>query len=973
MKLKFDPNQQFQLDAVNAVVDIFEGQPADKDFQFAVQTKERMEGTGENYVYTGAANYLFLDNETVLSNVQAIQERNDIEKSKTLEGYAINENGQQSLCPNFSVEMETGTGKTYVYLRTIFELNKRYGYKKFIIVVPSVAIREGVVKNIQITSEHFKSLYDNPEFEYFEYDSKKKERLRNFAISNHIQVLIITIHAFNTEDNVINQEYDKMSGLRPIDFITATNPIVIVDEPQNMESEKAQKAITKLKPLCTLRYSATHRNPYNLLYRLDPVKAFELGLVKQINVASVMGENSFNQAYVKLLSVDNKNGIKARIQIHKQTKDGIKPAVITVKKGDDLYEKSGNRENYRDRFTVAEISWESGNEFITFGNGTYLALEQEIGGIADDIFKEQIEHTVKRHLEKAKQLRPKGIKVLSLFFIDKVANYRSYDSNGKPVKGKYALAFEEAYNKLAALPQFKDVLPYRAEEVHNGYFAQDKQGHWEDISKGDRGENSEKARAAYELIMREKEKLLDMNEPLRFIFSHSALREGWDNPNVFQICTLNETTSVVKKRQEIGRGLRLPVDSNGDRVFDENINKLLVIANESYHDFAAKLQKEYEEDCGFRFGVVPSHAFAKLRLFDDGEDRQIGQEKSGIILEKLIENGVLDKDGKITPTFSPDKPIALDLPEELQTLQSDIVSIVSKYHIEKHIKPDADKRPLVLKKEVFLDDDFKELWERIKHKTTYSVEYSTEELIRNAVNSIKKMPEIQPIIISYREGKLDVSEAGIDTQEVRVGSGKKYYSGNLPDILLYLQQKTELTRSTVVRILKESGRIDEFKINPQLFMDQVAAILKLELHKLMIDGIKYEKIADEWSMRLFEENEIVSYLNSRLEVNNSLYDAIVYDSGVEREFAAQLDKREDVKLFVKLPKWFKIDTPIGSYNPDWAILKVDGDVLYLVRETKDTKKFEELRIPEAEKIRCGRRHFETLSVDFDVVVKASEV
>lgn len=971
MKLKFDANQQFQLDAVNAVVDIFEGQPLEKDFEFAIQTEEFRGETGEHYVLTGAANNLYLDKSTLLKNMQAVQERNDIEKSSSIEGYDLEEG---RLCPNFSVEMETGTGKTYVYLRTIFELNEKYGYKKFIIVVPSVAIREGVVKNIEITSEHFKSLYNNVEYEHFEYDSKKISKLRSFATSNHIQILIINIQAFIKDDNVINQERDGMSGLKPIEFITATNPVVIVDEPQNMETEKAQQALAKLNPLCTLRYSATHRNFYNLVYRLDPIKAFELGLVKQINVASVLGENSHNQAYVKLLNVDNKNGIKAKLEIHKQTTGGPKPAKITVKQGDDLFGKSDGRSCYQDGFSVTEMSSEPGNEFIEFNNGTYLELGQESGGISDDIYKEQIEKTIQRHLEKAKQLRPKGIKVLSLFFIDKVANYRSYDNDGRPVKGKYAIAFEEAYKKLMEKPRFKDIFTYSAEEVHNGYFAQDKSGQWEDTKDTASSLNSDKAKEIYNLIMKEKERLLDMDEPLRFIFSHSALREGWDNPNVFQICTLNETNSKIKKRQEIGRGLRLPVNQEGERIFDGNINKLLVVANESYHDFAATLQSEYQEECGIKFGVVPVQAFAKLAYVDGDKEEFIGQEKSAIIREALVKAGLLDNYGKLTDKYDPDKPeIDIELPEELAGFHSEIIEILGKYHIASHVKKDADRKSLVLKKEVYLDDDFKALWDRIKHKTTYSVEYSTEELITNSVKSIKSMEKIQPIIISYREGKMTIREAGVETEEVRADKSEVLYSGALPDILTYLQQETELTRSTLVQILKQSDRLPEFKLNPQVFMDQVAKILNRELHKLMIDGIKYEKVEDEWSMRLFEEEEIVTYLNNRLEVSNSIYDAVKYDSEVERKFAEKLDKREDIKLFVKLPEWFKIETPIGTYNPDWAILKTEGDTLYLVRETKGTKDIEKLRTSEADKIRCGRRHFESLDVDFDVVVNASEV
>ncbi|HLA28302.1 MAG TPA: DEAD/DEAH box helicase family protein [Syntrophales bacterium] len=968
MKLQFDAQQQFQIDAVNAVVDIFDGQPLHQgDFEIRFETSYEGVLSGQVQTELGMGNQLLLNDETILANVHGIQDINAIDLTPALQGY------------HFSVEMETGTGKTYVYLRTIFELSRKYGFKKYVIVVPSVAIREGVLKNLEITKEHFKALFNNIEYEYFVYDSQKINRLRQFAVSNSIQIMVINIDAFRknftgTDDerksNVIFKENDKLSGRQPIEFITATNPIVIIDEPQSVDNTpKAQEAIKTLNPLYTLRYSATHRNLYNHVYKLDPIKAYEMRLVKQIVVAEAKGANTFNAAYAKLVEVDNTKGIYAKVTIHENKPGGVREKTVKVKQRADLFILSNEREAYRDGYVVAEISAEPGSEFVGFSNGRILRLGEEQGGIREDLMKVQIRNTIRKHLEKELQCRDKGIKVLSLFFIDRVANYRAYDEGGKPVKGKFAQWFEEHYNELIAQPRFQGLLLYPVDKLHDGYFSQDKKG----VLKDTRG-NSEADEDTYTKIMRNKEQLLSLDEPLRFIFSHSALREGWDNPNVFQICTLNETASILKKRQEIGRGLRLPVNQNGERVFDENLNKLTVVANESYEDFARTLQREYEEDCGVTFGKIPITGFARIMRVVNGEESLLGREASEKIWNTAREKGYLDGDGRITSAFKPGPGFVFSIGEEFQDVEPKVLEVMESWRVERHIKKDEDERPLRINKQVFLDEDFKKLWDRIKLKTTYSVEYSTEVLTARAVEAIGKIETIEPIRISYREALLNTAYKGIDTAEIRSSITDIAFAGVLPDIIAYIQKETELTRSTIARILIESGRLAEFAVNPQRFMDAVVSILKRELHRLMIDGIKYEKISDqEYSMRLFEDKEIISYLTNRLEVKKSVYDAVVYDSEIERKFAEELDRREDIKLFVKLPGWFKVETPIGEYNPDWAILKHDDTVLYLVRETKSTKDFEKLCNTEAEKIRCGRRHFEELGVNFDVVVTAGEV
>lgn len=991
MKIQFDPKQQYQLDAVSAVVDIFEGQPLEQP-EFSVIHQQEGVGLfqGQTQSELGLGNQVTINADDLRKNVRTVQERNDIEISDSdapLEAWPIlgSDGGFLRYCYHYSVEMETGTGKTYVYLRTIFELSRRYGFKKFIIVVPSVAIREGVLKNIDITREHFRALYNNIEFESFVYDAKKVSKLRQFATSTTIQILVINIDAFRKnftgseeeqKSNVIYKESDKLSGRQPIEFVQAANPIVIIDEPQSVDStEKAQEAIKALNPLCTLRYSATHRNPYNLVYQLDPIRAFGLHLVKQIVVDSAITSGAMNDAFVRVEKVDIKNGIKAKLRIHAQTSNGPKEKSVTVKGGHDLYELSDNRANYRNGFMVTEIDGTPGAEFVRFDSGLMLRLGEEHGGMRDDVWKAQIRATVEKHLRKELQVRDLGLKVLSLFFVDRVGNYRSYDDSGQAVQGKFAKEFEEALASMASDPRYSSLewLKLPVESLHNGYFAQDKKGILKD-TKGDTQADDD----VYNLIMKDKERLLSTGEPLRFIFSHSALREGWDNPNVFQICTLNETQSVTKKRQEVGRGLRLPVNQDGVRVFDDSVNKLFVIANESYDDFARKLQTEYEEDCGVTFGKVPILAFAKMTRVVDGKAQVLGKEVSGVVWNALITNGILAADGKIQPAFNPRKAgFSLNLPEAHKDIESDVIDVLSGYQIERHIRDERNEGPNKLKKAVQLSPEFEALWNQIKPKTTYQVEFTTGDLVARAVQALRKMDKIEAAKVNFTTAELSVTKAGVGAQAVAAKTETIDYRGSLPDILAYLQNETELTRSTLVRILKESGQLAGFFVNPQRFMDSVAAILKYELHQLIVDGIKYERIPStepesEWRQELFRNEELINYLTA-LQVNHSVYEYIVYDSEVEREFARKLDDRTDIKLFVKLPHWFEIDTPIGKYNPDWAILKHDDATLYLVRETKGTKDFLKLRTTEADKVRCGQKHFDALGVPFAVVVSADEV
>ncbi|MCR9193089.1 MAG: DEAD/DEAH box helicase family protein [Hyphomonas sp.] len=980
MKLKFDPTLEYQAHAISAVTDIFEGQPFAQTGAAAFQV---LQIGGLFQTELGLANRLALPDETLLENLRVVQERNDIEMAEALQGR------------DFSIEMETGTGKTYVYLRTIFELNKLYGFKKFIIVVPSVAIREGVLKSIEVTKSHFQTLYEKVPFDHFEYDSKRLGKVRQFASGNQIQIMIINIDSFRkdvadkdlsemTEDelkklNVINRENDRMSGRRPIEFIQAANPVVIIDEPQSVvATDKARRAIANLNPLVSLRYSATHRDTPNLIYRLDPIEAYDLRLVKRIEVASIREENSFNDAYVKLLKTDNKKSIRAQIEIHTAGPQGPKAKKLWVKQGDDLFIKSGERETYRDGYIVQNIDCTPGSEYIEFNQGGFLELGQEVGGLGDDVMRAQVRETVEQHLKKERSLRGKGIKVLSLFFIDRVANYRVYNDDGTTSLGKIGRWFEEAYAELSAKPIYKDLIPFPISELHDGYFSQDKKGQAKDTSGTTKVDED-----TYSLIMRDKERLLDPGEPLRFIFSHSALREGWDNPNVFQICTLNETQSVDKKRQEIGRGLRLPVNSDGERIHDETVNRLTVIANESYDEFARTLQTEFEVDVGVKFGIVDKIAFANIiRPDDQGSDVALGQDLSAKLWQHFVSEGYLAEDGTILNKFDPKNPhFELNVPDGYEAIRASLVDEISRKIFKNRVANARERRELKFRKEVQLSEEFQELWERIKHRTRYRVEFQTDELITQALKRIAAIEPIRAPRISTTVVGVDISEAGVSVDRQLASRTEEIASATvLPDILGFLQKETELTRHTLASILKQSGRLDEFKVNPQAFMAAVADAIGRALHDLMLEGIRYDKVPEQsWEMSRIEqeaEKGIVRYLSNLYDVQNrekSLFDAIEYESETERQFAADLDNNEYVRLFVKLPSWFKIDTPIGPYNPDWAFVTENDERLYFVRETKSTLDSDERRTKENQKIVCGRRHFEALDVDFDVVTQLAEV
>ncbi|KYN78943.1 type III restriction endonuclease subunit R [Clostridium sporogenes] len=967
MKLKFNPDLDYQKESISSIVNIFKGQtPAQANFTVsALMDKSGTEG--KLITNTGIGNKLELYEEDILKNVRDIQLKNGL-KPSTLD----------DLCKNnfkFTVEMETGTGKTYVYLRTIFELNAKYGFTKFVIVIPSVAIKEGVVKSIDIMTEHFKGIYNNVIFKAYEYKSQKLDIIRDFAISDNIRIMVMTIQSFNKDSNVINIDNEKTNGVKPIEFIKETNPIVIIDEPQSSAStEKAMDAIDSLNPLCTVGYSATHKHKHNLMFRLDAVDAYERQLVKQIEVASIISKDNNNAAYVKLISVNNKKSpIKAKLEI--DIWDDKKGTIVRKSKEykveDDLYELSGRRDIYKG-YQITEINAKEGDEYVSFVGYEPIRLGEVRGEIDDDIIKRtQIRKTIEEHLNKELKLKKEGIKVLSLFFIDKVANYRTIDKEGNPQKGKYALWFEEEYKKAIQNPKYKTLfndvdIETGAEKVHNGYFAQDKKGKLKD-TKG----NTLADEDAYSLIMEDKEKLLSFDTKLKFIFSHSALKEGWDNPNVFQICTLNETKSESKKRQEIGRGLRLAVNQQGERVYGFSVNTLTIMANESYEDFARKLQNEYEEDEGIRFGIVEKHNFANIIVAKDGENTYLEQEASEKIFNHLKEMKYIDNKGKVTDKLKKAlKEQNVDIPEEFKEVQDQIITNLKKIAGNLNVKNADDKKFIKLNKRVKDDEifkaEFKELWDRIKYKTTYSVHFDSNDLINKCAEEIKNNLIVSKAKLIYSKAKLDTNKSGTIAEENnRYSMGIEEGNFLLPDIITFLQNQTNLTRRTLVSILKKSQRLEDFKKNPQKFMDEVASIIKRKMRLMIVDGIKYEKIGEEayYAQELFETEELSGYLSKNmLESDKSVYEYVIYDSDKEAEFANKFEKNESVKLYIKLPDWFKIETPLGTYNPDWAVLieKDNTEKLYFVVETKGSILSEDLREKEIKKIECGEKHFAVL-------------
>ena len=922
MILKFK-QQEFQTDAVSAVIDLFRGQEKRQDTFTIVNEQQVSLDAG-----LGVGNALSIDDDQLLANMREVQKRHSLPLTNGdwMGGFTFPISFPLEIparqAPNFCIEMETGTGKTYVYTKTIFELHKQYGFTKFIVVVPSVAIREGVYKSFQITADHFAAQYDNTPVRCFIYDSKKLSQVRLFATASDIEIMIINIDAFKKSENVINQEQDRLNGETAMRFIQDTRPIVIIDEPQSVDNTpKAREAIASLNPLCVFRYSATHRERINLLFRLTPVDAYQMGLVKQICVSSNQIENDFNRPYIRLVSVSHENGFAARVEIDKAARSGkVDRKVITVKPGSGLFTLSGERTLY-EGYSVSGIDCQPGFECIEFANSETLYLGKAFGDVDENLIKRaQIRRTIEAHLEKELRYTDKGIKVLSLFFIDEVAKYRTADGG----KGIYAEMFEACYTELMALPKFT---PLRARfiagtsSIHNGYFSQDKKGNLKN-TRGDTADDYD----TYSTIMKDKEWLLSFDCPLRFIFSHSALKEGWDNPNVFQVCTLIEQRSTFTCRQKIGRGLRLCVDQEGNRVEDRNINILHVMANESFAEFAETLQKEIEQETGIKFGILQLSLFNGLTYTGTvTEERTVSREQAQVIADYVAALAATPQEERAAPS-----PVA---PPELAPV------------IEKAVT--AAKMGAVVTPEKVAEITYTETRE-VEQTVSYD---DAQELLK------------------HFERKGYVTKSGVirDTMKEALATGTL----DLPPKFEAARQRFEtvIAKASIHPPVQDASKEVRVRLKKEVmlspeFMELWERIKGRTTYRVRLDEAEFKSrcLIELARSERVGKAKVVSR-TARMNVERSVYDHVIYDSfTVERPFAVALDSDPDVRMFFKIPQKFKIETPIGTYNPDWAVyMDKDGEQrVYFVLETKGTTRIGNLRTPEQQKIHCGEQHFAAL-------------
>lgn len=998
-------HQKFQADAAKAVVDVFAGQP------YLTPTYMMDRGSGnyqqsltEEEDFTGWSNKKIvpeLNDRLILEHIQTIQRANQIKPSIKLEGRF-----------NLTIEMETGVGKTYTYIKTMYELNRAYGWSKFIIVVPSIAIREGVYKSFQITQEHFAEEYGK-KIRFFIYNSAQLTEIDRFASDSSINVMIINSQAFNAKGKDARRIYmklDEFRSRRPIDIIAKTNPILIIDEPQSVEGKRTKERLKEFQPLLTLRYSATHKSDsiYNMIYRLDAMEAYNKRLVKKIAVKGITETGSTaTDRYLYLEGLNlSKGDPTATLQFEVKMASGtLKKKSRVVKIGDNLYDYSGGLEEYKNGFVVKQI--DGRDDSVEFLNGIKIYAGDVIGAVDEDQLRRiQIRETILSHIQRERELFYKGIKVLSLFFIDEVANYREYDAAGQPVNGKYARLFEEEYediiNNMKLGNGEDDYIKYlnsiKASKTHAGYFSVDGKGKMIN-SKVGRKETTSDDVSAYELIMKNKELLLDRNpkkSPVRFIFSHSALREGWDNPNVFQICTLKQSSSDVRKRQEVGRGLRLCVNQDGERMDTNalgndvhNVNVLTVIASESYDSFAKGLQTEMADAVADRPRAVTVDLFVGKVIKDDkGNEQVIDQDTASAIHYDMIVNGYIDRKGVLTDKYYEDKANGeIKVAEEVADSAASVIEIVDSIYDARSMQPENARSNNV---ELQVDEDklampeFKALWSRINSKSVYVVDFDTDELIKKSIASLDAKLRVSKIYFRVESGAMDtikskeelVSGASFAKEEsasygvtITANSNVKY------DLIGKLVDETGLTRKAVIAILQgvKPFVFDQFKDNPEEFIVKAAALINDEKATAIIEHITYDVLDEHYGMDVFTDPTIKGKLGvNAMKAKKHLYDHIVYDSSNERNFATDLDTDTDVAVYVKLPDGFYISTPVGHYNPDWAIAFYEGKVkhIYFVAETKGSMNSMQLRLIEESKIHCAREHFKAISngnVVYDVV------
>ncbi|PKK40553.1 Type III restriction enzyme [Clostridiaceae bacterium JG1575] len=995
MKLQFR-HQKFQSDAANAICEAFNGQP------FYSPTYMIDPGNGqismeEAEKFTGFNNApVIISDDIVLNNIQRVQRAQQIKPSESLEGRY-----------NLTVEMETGVGKTYTYIKTMYELNKRYGWSKFIIVVPSVAIREGVYKSFQMTEDHFAEEYGK-KIRYFIYNSSQLTELDRFASDSSINAMIINSQAFNARGKDARRIYmklDEFRSRRPIDILAKTNPILIIDEPQSVEGAATKERLKEFAPLFTLRYSATHRanSIYNMIYRLDALEAYNKKLVKKIAVKGIsVSGSTATEGYLYIQSINlSKGNPTATIEFDFKGKSKIRKVSRTVTEGYNLYDNSGELVEYKEGYTVRGIDGRDSS--VEFMNGKKLYAGDLVGSVSQEQLRRiQIRETILSHIEREHQLFTKGIKVLSLFFIDEVAKYRLYDAEGNAIAGTYAEIFEEEYRAIIeemkrSFDETDGYIKYieniSADQTHTGYFSVDKRsGRIIDSKLGDKKERTSDDADAYDLIMKDKERLLDRREPVRFIFSHSALREGWDNPNVFQICTLKQSGSDVRKRQEVGRGLRLSVNQLGERM-DENIlsheeihnvNVLTVIANESYDIFAKGLQSEIAE------AVADRPRKVQPKLFEE----KFGEDTALIIYESLIENGYIKK-GELTQKYYEARHNgSLQLPEEISREKQEVISVLDTIYDPNSSKPENARQNTVsitLDKKKMNSRAFQELWSRINGRSYYTVTFDEEELIKKSITELNSKLRVSKIYFKVEKGEqakkieskeqLKAGEAFVIAAKVRE-EGSAYSEMKASNSLRYdlvgkVVSETGLTRKAAASILSGIDKpiFDQFGNNPEEFILRAANIINEQKATAIIEHITYDKLTSEFSANIFTEPDLKKGalgINA-IEAKRHLYDYVIYDSTNERNFAEQLETHsQEIEVYVKLPKGFYINTPVGKYNPDWAIAFFEDKVkhVYFVAETKGDMSSLELREIEKAKAHCAREHFHAISgknVKYDVI------
>lgn len=1003
MKLQFK-HQKFQTDAAKAVVDVFAGQPyltpsymMDRGSGYYQQT------ITEEQDYTGWSNQKIipeLNDRLILEHINTIQRANQIKPSTKLEGKF-----------NLTIEMETGVGKTYTYIKTMYELNRAYGWSKFIVVVPSIAIREGVYKSFQVTQEHFAEEYGK-KIRFFIYNSTQLTEIDRFASDNSINVMIINSQAFNAKGKDARRIYmklDEFRSRRPIDIIAKTNPIMIIDEPQSVEGKQTKENLKQFNPLMTLRYSATHKSDsiYNMIYRLDAMEAYNKRLVKKIAVKGITESGSTaTESYIYLESINlSKAAPTATIQFDMKGANGIRKITRTVSEGYNLYDNSGQMEEYKQGFVVSRI--DGRDDSVEFINGIKLYAGDVIGKVSEDQLRRiQIRETILSHIQRERELFYKGIKVLSLFFIDEVAKYKQYDAAGQPMNGSYAEMFEEEYKDVISNLQIgmgeDDYMKYlsaiSADKTHAGYFSIDKKGKMID-SKVARKETTTDDVDAYDLIMKNKELLLDRNpkkSPVRFIFSHSALREGWDNPNVFQICTLKQSSSDVRKRQEVGRGLRLCVNQDGERMDTNvlgndvhNVNVLTVIASESYDSFAKGLQNEIAEAVADRPKAVTAELFIGKVIKDDKGNEQVVDGDTGRAIHfDLIVNGYIDKKGVLTDKYYEDKANGeLKVAEEVADSAASVIEIIDSIYDSRAMQPEnarSNNVELEVDESKLAMPEFKALWAKINSKSVYVVDFDTDELVRKSIDSLDRKLHVSKIYFKVETGAMEqikskeelVSGASFVKEEsasygnvVAASSNVKY------DLIGKLVDETGLTRKAVIQILQgiQPATFNQFKNNPEEFIIKAAALINDEKATAIIEHITYDVMDDKYGTDVFTDPTIKGRLGvNAMKAKKHLYDHIVYDSSNEQAFATELDTNTNVAVYVKLPDGFYISTPVGHYNPDWAIAFYEGTVkhIYFVAETKGSMNSMQLRLIEESKIHCAREHFKAISngeVVYDVV------